>query len=118
MTATVTTLQNAIKARIEAAHAATPFVPSITVRVAEQSSAPPMAEADLCDIVIGYEASALIGATATKRLEQYLIPIKVRARCVDGRQDRLATLHVLTERLRDLAQTATFSASDLKGYVD
>jgi hypothetical protein len=101
-TATITDLQTALKETIDAAHKATPFALPIAVRIADSTTDAPPKQNDGCDIVVGFEASALLGRTTNKRLEQYLIPIKLRYRNGEGKQERLAECHLVAEQLRDL----------------
>jgi hypothetical protein len=118
MTATVTTLQEDLKSAIEAEHVANPFPLEVAVRVSESGSASPPAESAPCDIVIGFEASTLLGRTTHTRLEQFLIPVKVRARCDDGDQSRIGTLHAVTEQLRDLLREYNSQATGLTARVE
>lgn len=100
--ATITTVQTALKAAIEAAHKATPFALPIDVRINDSTTDSPPKSNDPADIVIGFEASALLGRSTNKRLEQFLVPIKLRCRNADGKQSRLDDCHLIAEQLRDL----------------
>lgn len=103
--ATITALQTALKAAIDAAHTATPLALPIAVRIADSTADAPPKQTDSADIVIGFEASALLGRSTNTRLEQFLVPVKIRYRNSEGKQDRLADCHRLAEQLRDLLTT-------------
>lgn len=97
MTATVTTIQNAIKAALVGVTTPVPFV----ARIAEADVAELPKGTDAADVLIGFEASARLARTDATILEQMLIPVTIRRRYSAADQTALAVNHDLVEILRD-----------------
>lgn len=97
MTATITTVQQALKTAIDAMTLPLLFVS----RIQEADSAEiPDVGADV-DIVIGFESSSRLARTGSTILDQLLVPVTVRRRYDSGLQSDLDACHDFTEKLRD-----------------
>jgi hypothetical protein len=101
MPASVTNLQTAFKAAIDAAPSDSWAVP-ISTRIADDDVSDPPAVGVPADIIIGFEAGTTLVGTTNRSLDQYLIPVTVRRRYPVQDQSALDQLHLLTQQLRDL----------------
>ncbi|WP_373649009.1 hypothetical protein [Schlesneria sp. DSM 10557] len=97
MTATVTTIQNALKSALTGVTTPVPF----NVRVAEADVSDIPSTQQHADVLIGFEASARLARTEATILEQMLIPITIRRRYSKSDQAALGINHELAEILRD-----------------
>ena len=100
MTATITTLQNALKTALDAIPTGSRPVPFAT-RIAEADVAELATNGSAADVVIGFEASGRLGRTDSTILEQFLVPVTIKNRYVSGNQTDIANNHALAELLRD-----------------
>jgi hypothetical protein len=102
MSASITTLQTAIKATIETAAAANTFALPMRVHVDDSLATPPPTPDEPMDVQISYVASTTLARSSTRALDQFIVNVALSYRHPDGNQARLNDCHLIAEQLRDI----------------